>query len=247
MANPILAIKNVTKKFGSFTAVKNLSLNVQAGEVYGLIGPNGSGKTTTIKMVTGLYKPTRGSVLIHGFGLSEAPTRAKRHLGYVPDEPMAYDRLTGREFLQFVGELFGMDRRARDHQIDQLLREFQPTGATSFADTYLGDASRGTRQKISFIAALMHDPTLIVIDEPMVGLDPTSIRTVERLLRRHAERERGVLMATHTLAVAEAVCDRIGIIKDGVLIDEGYPDGLKRKYGVKRGGLEEVYMRAVKQ
>jgi len=239
MANPVLEFKNVTKTFGSLVAVQDLSFVVRPGEIYGLIGPNGSGKTTTLKMIAGLYRPTSGTVLVQGFDAVAASNRAKEHIGFVPDDPMAYDRLTGREFLQFVGELFGMDRVLRDARIEELLGEF---GIHGLADALFGGYSRGTKQKITIIAALMHEPELLLIDEPMVGLDPASARTVKRLLVNFAEKGGAILLSTHTLAIADEICGRFGVLKDGRLSVEGSKKQLLRRAKLEEGTLEDVYM-----
>ena len=205
-----LELKSVTKKFGDTTAVSRLSLQLKPGEIFGLIGPNGSGKTTTMKMICGLYRATRGTIRIAGFDIIESPTKAKWHVGYVPDDPVAYNRLSGREFLAFVGELYDMDRSVRDERIEMLLGKYN---LSSLADGYFGKYSRGTKQKISLIAAMLHEPVVLLIDEPVVGLDPESIKITEELLRDYAKNGGAILISTHTLSVAEAICTRFGILK----------------------------------
>lgn len=242
MPAPVLELKTVTKKFGGLAAVKQLSLHVHPGEIYGLIGPNGSGKTTTLKMVAGIIAPSKGSIRVKGFDLVEAPTKAKQALGFVPDEPTVYGRLTGREFLEFVGELYGLPRKERGKKINALLAEYRLDG---LADGVFESFSRGTKQKISFIAALLHEPALLLVDEPMVGLDPESIRTTKRLLLEFTDRGGTVLLATHTLPVAEAICHRVGVLKSGSLIEEGRIAQLKAKAGMARGTLEDFYLRIV--
>lgn len=239
MANPVLEFKNVSKTFGSLTAVQDLSFVVRPGEIYGLIGPNGSGKTTTLKMIAGLYRPSAGTVMVQGFDVTENPTRSKEHIGYIPDEPMAYDRLTGREFLQFVGELFGMDRALRDARIEELLGEF---GIHDLAGALFGGYSRGTKQKISMIAAFLHEPELILIDEPMVGLDPSSARTVKRMLVEFAGKGGAVLLSTHTLPTADEICAKVGLLKGGELVVEGSKKQLLRRAKLEEGTLEDIYM-----
>ncbi len=239
MANPVLEFKNVSKTFGDRTAVQDLSFMVRPGEIYGLIGPNGSGKTTTLKMIAGLYRPTSGNITVQGNDVTEASTKAREHLGYVPDEPMAYDRLTGREFLQFVGELFGMDRALRDERIDSLLGEF---GIQDLAGALFGSYSRGTKQKISMIAAFLHGPELIMIDEPMVGLDPASARTVKRMLVEFAGNGGAVLLSTHTLSTADEICGKIGLLKGGKLAAEGTKKQLLRRAKIEKGTVEDIYM-----
>lgn len=240
MALPALSIKSLTKKFGGLTAVRDLSLEIAPGEIFGLIGPNGSGKTTTVKLVAGLYRPSRGAVTIGGADLAKAPSRAKAMLGYVPDDPGAYDRLTGREFLEFVGELYGLNRADRRPKIDALLARF---GLGALADGQLGQYSRGTKQKISLLAALLHEPSLLIIDEPMVGLDPLSIRVTRQLLKDFAKRGGAVLLVTHTLPVAEDLCDRVGLLKEGRLAAQGTVRELLAQAGLTRGGLEAAYLK----
>lgn len=240
MATPTLEIKGLTKKFGGMTAVKNISLHVHPGEIYGLIGPNGSGKTTTIKTVAGLYRPNKGTVRVAGVDIVSSPTKAKRYIGYVPDDPSAYDRLTGREFLQFVGELFGMDRGMRDKKIDELLAHYH-LGA--LADGYFEHYSRGTKQKISMLAALLHTPSLMLIDEPMVGLDPESVIVTKQLLRDFAHHGGSVVLSTHTLSIAEDLCHRFGVLVEGRIAAEGRLESLRKEAGLDRGDLEACYMR----
>jgi len=239
MANPVLEIKNVTKAFGELYAVKDLTLRVRPGEIYGLIGPNGSGKTTTLNMVAGLYRPTSGVITVQGFDVIKKPTGAKRHIGYVPDNPTAYDRLTGREFLRFVGELFRMDRRERDEKIETLLNEYE---IADLSNGLYGGFSRGTKQKMSIIAALLHEPALLLVDEPMVGLDPSSSRTTKRLLRRFADQGGAVLLSAHTLPVAEEICARVGVLAGGSLVGEGEHSILLRQARLEQGTLEDIYV-----
>jgi ABC-2 type transport system ATP-binding protein len=240
MANPTLEIKGLTKKFGGTTAIKNLSLHVHAGEIYGLIGPNGSGKTTTLKTVAGLYRPTKGTVKVSGLDIIESPTKAKAVIGYIPDDPSAYDKLTGREFLQFVGELYGMERGSRDEKIESLLSSYH---LQTLADGYFDRYSRGTKQKISILAALLHAPALLLIDEPMVGLDPESAKITKQLFRDFAQRGGSILMSTHTLSVAEEICHRFGVLVEGRIVADGRLASLRQEAGLERGDLESCYLR----
>ena len=234
----VLEYRGVTKRFGETVAVHDLRLTVRAGEIYGLIGPNGSGKTTTVKMAAGLYRPTTGSVRVRGIDIVATPTKAKSELGYVPDDPSAYDRLSGREFLEFVGELRGMDRKDRDARIATLLGEY---GIAALAEGPFGAYSRGTKQKISMIAALLHAPAVLLIDEPMVGLDPESAVTTKRLLLEFARAGGAVLLSTHSLAVAEEICHRFGMLREGRMIAEGTASELAARAG-KTGSLEASYL-----
>jgi ABC-2 type transport system ATP-binding protein len=240
MAIHALELRSLSKSFGGHSAVQHLNLVIEPGEIFGLIGPNGAGKTTTLKMICGLYRPSKGSIRIAGFDIAEDTTRAKWHMGYVPDEPAAYDRLTGREFLEFVGELYGLDRGARDARIDMLLARYD---MQRLADAVFGSASRGTRQKISLIAGMLHEPALLLVDEPMVGLDPAGIRTTMTLLREHAAQGGAVLLSTHGLRIAQELCTRFGIIRDGKLVEVGTTEQLRAKAGTKRGDLEDVFLK----
>ena len=239
MTPKTLEIAKVTKKFSGQTAVKDLSLQIAAGEIYGLIGPNGSGKTTTIKMVAGLYRPTAGSITVCGADVVEAPTRAKRRLGYVPDDPDGYDRLTGREFLEFVGQLYGLERRSRDRKIEELLARYD---LVKLALGQFGRYSRGTKQKFSILAALLHVPSLLLVDEPMVGLDPASVVVTEELFREFVASGGAIQLSTHTLAIAEVLCDRLGLLKEGRLAAEGTLADLRSRAGAPSGTLEECYL-----
>lgn len=236
----MLTLNGVSKDFGDVRAVDDLSISIDAGKIFSLIGPNGSGKTTTLKMIAGLYTPTSGTILVDGIDAQEKPTKVKRLVGYIPDDPVAYDRLTGREFLEFVGELYDIERGERDARINGLLAEY---GIGDLADGYFGKFSRGTKQKISTVAALLHEPSLLLIDEPMVGLDPRSIVVTERLLRDYAAKGGTVFLSTHTLGIAEGLCDSFGILRKGKLVIRGSLAELREKAGMKRGSLEAVFLR----
>ncbi len=228
----------MTKRFGQTIAVENLSLSLKAGEMYGLIGPNGSGKTTTMKMIAGLYRQTGGDILVQGMDVLVAPTKAKAKIGYVPDEPVAYELLSGREFLHFVGELYGVPRQEREGRISALLSAYHLEGV---ADGLFMHYSRGTKQKLSMIAALLHEPSLLLVDEPMVGLDPESALITKKLLTDFVAKGGSVLLSTHTLSVADEICNRFGIIKHGRLIAEGTHAELSAKSD-RLGTLEDVFL-----
>src|SRR3990167_10089122 len=174
----MLQIKNLSKEFGSLRAVSNLSLEVKPKEIYGFIGPNGAGKTTTIKTIVGLLKPTHGTIKVDGADNQTQPQKVKSVIGYIPDEPMIYEKLTGREFLHFVGELFGVDQRTRKKKLEELIEIFP---LKDIIDGYVGNYSRGNKQKVAILAALLHDPKLLIIDEPIVGLDPQSAKITKDL------------------------------------------------------------------
>ncbi len=233
-----LELKSITKRFGSTSAVDNLSLSLKAGEMYGLIGPNGSGKTTTLKVIAGIYRQTSGDVLVQGLDTLASPTKAKQKLGYVPDDPVAYELLSGREFLHFTGELYGVPREEREGRISRLLAAYHLQGV---ADGLFAHYSRGTKQKMSMVAAMLHQPSLLLVDEPMIGLDPESIMITKKLLTDFVVGGGTVLLSTHTLSIADEICDRFGIIKNGRLIAEGTHAELSAKSD-RLGTLEDVFL-----
>ncbi len=231
----MIELRNVAKNYGSFVAVDNISLTIPPGEFFGFLGPNGAGKTTTIKMLTGLSRPTSGSCLINGFDVQTHPVDAKRSFGYVPDQPHLYERLTGREFLFFVGGLFkvsGDVLRARIEQYAELF-EMEP-----FLDKPAEEYSQGMRQRVAIVAALVHDPLVVIIDEPLLGLDPRSGWLVKKTLKELTQKGLTVFMSTHLLRVVEELCDRIVIIKEGRII---YEDASKSSWG-DDGQLEKTFL-----
>ena len=234
----MLTIDHLCKRYGDKTAVEDLCLEVPAGQLYAFLGPNGAGKTTTLKCVVGLLRPTLGRVVVGGHDVQAEPVAAKRLVSYVPDRPYLYEKLSGREFLAFAGRMYGVGREACAERIDALLGLFD---ATEWADELTENYSHGMRQKIVMSAALIHDPQVLVIDEPMVGLDPRSSRTVKTVLRERVAAGCAVLMSTHTLSVAEEVADRIGIILRGRLIVEGSYDELRRRADASER-LEDIFL-----
>jgi len=213
----MIELRSITKHFGTFAAVDNVSLKIEKGEFFGFLGPNGAGKTTTIKMMTGLYRPTSGSCIINGFDVQQAPLRAKRSFGYVPDQPYLYEKLTGREFLYFIGGLFDLDLDLLDEKIEQCSETFD---LGKFIDKRADEYSQGMRQRIVLSSALLHDPKVLVIDEPLIGLDPRSARLVKDTLKRMTQEGMTIFMSTHLLEIVEELCDRIAIIKEGRIIHE---------------------------
>jgi len=228
----------LTKHFGATVAVDDIDLRVHQGEFFGFLGPNGAGKTTTLKCVVGLLRPTAGRVVVDGHDVQAEPVAAKRVMAYVPDRPYLYEKLSGREFLAFAGRMYGVERQACKARMEELLGLFD---ATEWADELTENYSHGMRQKIVMSAALIHDPRVLVIDEPMVGLDPRSARTVKNVLRERVDGGCAVLMSTHTLSVAEEVADRIGIIHKGRLIVEGTYDELRRRADASER-LEDIFL-----
>jgi len=239
-AIPLIETQMLSKKFGDKTAVNNVTFEVHGGEVFGFLGPNGAGKSTTIKMIVGLLQPTSGMVRVAGYDVQAQPLQAKAASGYVPDEPNLYLKLSGRELLRFVGDLYELDRRQAARRIEELLRLFDLAAA---GDDTIDSYSHGMRQKISVAAALMHDPKVLVLDEPTVGLDPKSARLIKDILRQMADRGAAVFLSTHILEIAERMCDRIGIINRGELVAVGTMDEL-RALGTGKGetSLEDIFL-----
>jgi ABC-2 type transport system ATP-binding protein len=241
MANgaSLIETRNLLKKYGDKLAVNDVSFAVQAGEVFGFLGPNGAGKTTTIKMIVGLLQPTSGMVKVAGFDVQAQPLQAKAASGYVPDTPNLYAKLSGRELLRFVGDLYNLDRQQVAQRTEELLRVLDLAEA---ADNTIDSYSHGMQQKASLAAALMHDPRVLVLDEPTVGLDPKSARLIKDLLRQMAERGAAVFLSTHILEIAERMCDRIGIINKGELVAVGTMAELRSLGKAGEVSLEDIFL-----
>lgn len=229
----------LTKSFGALTAVDALELDVAQGEFFAFLGPNAAGKTTTIKMLTGLLKPSAGSARVAGYDIQEHPTAAKRLISYVPDFPFLYDKLTPREFLRFVGELYEMDPRAIERGGEALFEQFH---LGEYHNELIENLSHGTRQRVAIAAALLHDPKVLIIDEPMVGLDPMHARIVKDEFKARSVAGCTIFLSTHTLSVAEEMADRIGIIHHGRLIALGAVDELRRQNVEAGGALEKIFL-----
>ncbi|PYQ34177.1 MAG: ABC transporter [Acidobacteria bacterium] len=234
----MIEIRHLTKRYGAFTAVDDISLTVSRGEIYGFLGPNGAGKTTTIRILAGLSLPTSGEVLIDGIDISSDGLRAKAMTGYVPDRPYLYEKLTGRELLQFVANLYRKEWRDCEARALDLLRYFD---IADWIDARIENLSHGMKQKLVIVAALVHDPALLVIDEPMVGLDALAQKQVKLLLRRLVGEQKTIFMTTHTMSVAEAVCDRIGILHRGRMVASGSTAELKSNRALEDVFLELTY------
>jgi ABC-2 type transport system ATP-binding protein len=234
----VIEISSLTKKYGEFTAVDGLTLSVRRGEIFGFLGPNGAGKTTTIRVMAGLSLPTAGTVTIGGVDVVTEPVRARTILGYVPDRPYLYEKLTGRELLQFVASLYRREWSECEARAAELARYF---GLHEWIDARIENLSHGMKQKLVIIAALVHDPAVLIIDEPMVGLDALAQRQVKQLFRRLAEEEKAVFLTTHTLSVAEAVCDRIAIIHHGKIVATGVTAELRQDQALEDYFLELTY------
>jgi ABC-2 type transport system ATP-binding protein len=236
----MIRLEAVTKRYGNFTAVQPLDLHVKRGELFGFVGPNGAGKTTTIRMVTGVLRPTSGSIHIAGKDLVADPITAKRHIGYIPDRPALYDKLTGAEFLRFVGGLWGRDDRETDRKANELLERF---GLGDWRNALIETYSHGMKQKLLISSALVHSPDLIVVDEPMVGLDPRAARMLKDLLRNFVRQGGTVFLTTHTLEVAESLCDRIAVFAAGRIQGVGSMDELRHQAEAGEGGLEDIFLK----
>lgn len=235
----MIEIRDLTKKYGDFTAVDRLSLSVARGEIFGFLGPNGAGKTTTIRILAGLSVPTSGQVSIDGIDVGGDGVGAKAMTGYVPDRPYLYEKLTGRELLQFVANLYHRDWRDCEPRAVELAKYFD---LLDWIDARIETLSHGMKQKLVIISALVHDPAVLIIDEPMVGLDALAQRQVKLLFRRLADQKKTVFLTTHTLSVAEAVCDRIAILNRGRIVATGRTDDLKAAAGQPGSPLEDVFL-----
>jgi ABC-2 type transport system ATP-binding protein len=234
----MIEIRHLTKRYGAFTAVDDISLTVSRGEIYGFLGPNGAGKTTTIRILAGLSLPSSGEVRIDGIDISSDGLRAKAMTGYVPDRPYLYEKLTARELLQFVANLYRKEWRDCEARAIDLLRYFD---IADWIDARIENLSHGMKQKLVITAALVHDPALLVIDEPMVGLDALAQKQVKLLLRRLVGEQKTIFMTTHTMSVAEAVCDRIGILHRGRMVASGSTAELKSNRALEDVFLELTY------
>jgi ABC-2 type transport system ATP-binding protein len=235
----MLRFDNVTRTYGSRVAVDRLNLHVDRGELFALLGHNGAGKTTTIKMLVGLLRPSSGAIYVGPYNVVDNPREVSRLIGYVPDLPFLYDKLSGREFLRFVADMYGMTDAAAAEAVARETDRFQ---LKDFLDQLTESYSHGMRQRTVFAAALLHQPELLVVDEPMVGLDPHSIRLVKDLLKDYAESGKTVLMSTHTLEVAEAICDRVGVMKSGKIVFEGKVEEMRQLNPNAGQSLESLYL-----
>lgn len=238
----MIEITNLEKRYGKFQALHPLNLHVKTGEVFGFLGPNGAGKTTTIRTLAGVLTPTAGSVLIDGVDIIANPVSSKKKVGYIPDRPYLYDKLTAREFLQFVGQLYGLSASDIRERGDQLLAE---NGLLDRGDELIEAYSHGMKQRLVLSSALLHNPPLLIVDEPMVGLDPHGARQIKDRFREIADDGRTVFLSTHSLDVAQEVCDRVGILFKGRLVAlETVTDLLQKQ---NSGDLEEVFLKITEE
>ena len=236
----MIELKSLTKRYGSFTAVDEIDLRVPKGELFGFLGPNGAGKTTTLRMIAGILRPTGGSVRIGDIDVTENPMAAKAILGYIPDRPYIYEKLTGAEFLRFVAGLYSQNGKVIEHRGRELLTLFD---LDDWRDELVESYSHGMRQKLIISSAFIHKPDVIVVDEPMVGLDPKAARILKDLFREYTRRGHTIMMSTHTLEVAETMCDRIGIIQGGKIRALGTMSELRASSESGEQALEEIFLK----
>ncbi|HLR14771.1 MAG TPA: ABC transporter ATP-binding protein [Bacillota bacterium] len=239
MVDTAITLTNLTKTYGSANAVDDVSFKVKKGELFGFLGPNGAGKTTTIKMLIGLLEPTSGEANIMGVNMWEHPLEAKKYISYVPDQPNLYPKLTGREYLEFVASVFQMDADTFKQNAEELLTLFS---LNDRADELIESYSHGMKQKIAICGALVHEPDILFLDEPTVGLDPKSARDLKNILRAKCDEGMTAFMSTHILEIAEQMCDRIGIIAEGKIITLGTMDELRALEGESEGTLEDIFL-----
>ena len=240
----MIVLRNLTKHYGGTKAVNGISLEVSAGEIFGFIGPNGAGKTTTIRMMGGILAPTSGGIEIGGIDMTRDPQSAKKMIGFIPDRPFLYEKLTGMEFMRFSADLYGVGEEAFLERSERILRQF---ALYEWRDELIEAYSHGMKQRLIISAALLHEPRVLIVDEPMVGLDPAGIKMVKEILRDLARQGTTVFMSTHTLAVAEDLCDRIGVISRGSLIATGTVGELKNIAETREGDLEDVFLRLTRE
>ncbi len=236
----MIDIKNLSKYYSSVRAVDNISLHVESGEIFGFLGPNGAGKTTTIRIMAGLVKPTSGDVFIDGWNIGTSPREAKQVTGFIPDRPFLYGKLTGREFLRFAGRLYNVTEQDIDERIRHLATLFQ---MDDYYDDLIESFSHGMKQRLTMASSLIHKPKVIIVDEPMVGLDPKGARLVKKIFRELSRNGSTIFMSTHTLEIAEEVCDRIGIIQGGQVVAVGTMKELKEKTGGDAKKLESIFFK----
>jgi len=231
----MIILDKVSKSFNGRRAVKGLDIHVDKGEIFGLLGPNAAGKTTTIKMMTGLLRPTEGKILIDSYDIVKEPIKAKSILGYVPDKAFLYEKLKGREFLMFIASIHGIEKFTAIKRIDELLETF---GIKEIEGELIESYSQGMRQRLLFMSALIHNPAVLLIDEPFVGLDPFGIRMLKNMIQSLRSGGVTVFLATHSLHIAEEICERIGLISKGLLISIKNREDI-----VREGGLEDLFLK----
>ena len=239
-AHAMITIRNLVKQYGAFTAVDGISLDVQPGEIHGFLGPNGAGKTTTLRMIAGLLKPTSGQIDVNGHDVAAEPERAKASLGFIPDRPFIYEKLTASEFLTFHAGLYGLDGEGVAPRVREMLDLFE---LRRWDNELVESFSHGMKQRLVMCAAFLHRPRAVAVDEPMVGLDPRGARLIKDVFRRMTDRGVAILMSTHTLEVAQEMCQRVSIILKGRIIAQGSIDDVRRRAGGDDEHLTSVFLR----
>ena len=240
----MIQLKNLTKHYGKLAAVHELNLEVSAGEIFGFLGPNGAGKTTTIRCMMGILKPSSGQILLGGYDVIQEAQQAKAICGFIPDRPFIYEKLSGQEFLNFVGKLHRVEDRRLEGRIAELLERME---LTPWRDELVESYSHGMKQRLVVCAALIHEPHILIIDEPMVGMDPKGARTLKDLFRSLAKSGTTVFLSTHSIGVAEEICHRIGIIQKGRLIACGSMAEIHRQASHNNGNLESVFLELTRE
>jgi ABC-2 type transport system ATP-binding protein len=240
----MIRIIDLRKQYGRLAAVDNLNIEVAPGEIFGFLGPNGAGKTTTIRVMMGILRASSGRVILGGHDVEQEPQQAKAIAGFIPDRPFIYEKLSGKEFLTFIAKLHGMESARRERRIDELLEYFE---LSNWQDELVEGFSHGMKQRLVLCAALVHEPRILIVDEPMVGLDPKGARTIKNLFRSLAEAGTTVFLSTHSLSVAEEVCHRIGIIQKGHLIASGSMADIYRLTRGHDSNLEDVFLELTQQ
>ena len=236
----MIQTQDLVKQYGAFTAVDGVSLDVLPGQIHGFLGPNGAGKTTTIRMIAGLLKPTTGRIIVNGHDLAVDPEKAKASLGFIPDRPFIYEKLTAREFLRFHGGLYGLDGSHVETRATEMLELFE---LQRWQDELVESFSHGMKQRLVMCAAFLHRPHAVLVDEPMVGLDPRGARLIKDVFRRMADNGVAILMSTHTLEVAQEMCDRLSIILKGRIIASGTVSELLALAGAEDDQLTQVFLK----
>jgi len=235
----MIKMENLTKVYSGITAVDDLNLQISQGTIFGFLGPNGAGKTTTIKMMAGILRPTKGRILINGMDMGREPSKAKMIIGFIPDRPFLYEKLSGKEFLTFKAGLYGITGNSVHERIDGLLNTFE---LTEWADELIEAYSHGMKQRLVIASAMLHEPKVIIVDEPMVGLDPKGAKLVKDIFRDWAEGGSTVFISTHTLALAQEVCGEIAVVNKGRIVASGTSEELGRQAGV-HGSLEQIFLK----
>ena len=235
----MIEVKNLVKEYGDFRAVNDISFSVKKGEIFGVLGVNGAGKTTTLRMLTGILQPTSGSISMDGKTMKDDPLYLKSITGYIPDRPYLYPKLTGREFLEFCADLYRVDTEVAKSKIDSLLADYM---LTEWENELIDSYSHGMKQRLATCAALVHNPSILIIDEPMVGLDPHGAKMLKDAMRQYAREGTTILLSTHSLNVAEEVADRLIIIHKGSVLQLGTLDELKKHAGTEDSRLEAVFI-----